>query len=111
MIDKRIGERIKQCRERLGLTQEQFAERLGLTTNYISTVERGASFPRCEKLIAIINGLEVSADAIFCDVITHSNEYRNGQLSEELKQLPSEEQQRILEIVELMVQQAKKKLK
>lgn len=111
MIDKRIGERIKQCRERLGLTQEQFAERLGLTTNYISTVERGASFPRCEKLIAIINGLEVSADAIFCDVITHSNEYRNGQLSEELKQLPPEEQQRILEIVELMVQQAKKKLK
>lgn len=39
MIDKRIGERIKQCRERLGLTQDQFAERLGLTTNYISTVE------------------------------------------------------------------------
>ena len=62
-------------------------------------------------MIAIINGLEVSADAIFCDVITHSNEYRNGQLSEELKQLPPEEQQRILEIVELMVQQAKKKLK
>ena len=54
MIDKRIGERIKQCRERLGLTQDQFAERLGLTTNYISTVERGASFPRCEKLIAIM---------------------------------------------------------
>lgn len=100
MIDKRIGERIKQCREQLGLTQEQFAERLGLTTNYISTVERGASFPRCEKLIAIINGLETSADAIFCDVITHTSEYRSGILSEELKELPAEEQQRILEIVD-----------
>ena len=106
MIDKRIGERIKQCREQLGLTQEQFAERLGLTTNYISTVERGASFPRCEKLIAIINGLETSADAIFCDVITHTSEYRSGILSE----LPAEEQQRILEIVELMIKQAKKKM-
>ena len=105
MIDKRIGERIKQCREQLGLTQEQFAERLGLTTNYISTVERGASFPRCEKLIAIINGLETSADAIFCDVITHTSEYRSGILSEELKELPAEEQQRILEIVELMIKQ------
>ena len=109
MIDKRIGERIKQCREQLGLTQEQFAERLGLTTNYISTVERGASFPRCEKLIAIINGLETSADAIFCDVITHTSEYRSGILSEELKELPAEEQQRILEIVELMIKQAKKR--
>lgn len=110
MIDKRIGERIKQCREQLGLTQEQFAERLGLTTNYISTVERGASFPRCEKLIAIINGLETSADAIFCDVITHTSVYRSGILSEELKELPAEEQQRILEIVELMIKQAKKKM-
>lgn len=110
MIDKRIGERIKQCREQLGLTQEQFAERLGLTTNYISTVERGASFPRCEKLIAIINGLETSADAIFCDVIMHTSEYRSGILSEELKELPAEEQQRILEIVELMIKQAKKKM-
>lgn len=50
MIDRRIGERIKQRREELGLTQEQFAEQLGLTTNYISTIERGASFPRYDKL-------------------------------------------------------------
>ena len=72
MIDKRIGKRIKQCRERLGLSQEAFAEKTGLTPNYISTVERGMSFPRCEKLIVLLNGLEVSADAIFCDVVEHS---------------------------------------
>ena len=41
MIDKRIGKRIKEQREALGLTQEQFAEKIGVTTNYISTVERG----------------------------------------------------------------------
>ena len=70
MIDKRVGKRIKQRREQLGLTQEQFAEKLGVATNYISTIERGASFPRYEKLVAIINALETSADAIFCDVVT-----------------------------------------
>ena len=43
MIDKRIGKRLKQRREELGLTQEDLAEKLGLTPNYISTVERGAS--------------------------------------------------------------------
>ena len=32
------------------------------------------------------------------------------ELSEELKELPAEEQQRILEIVELMIKQAKKKM-
>ena len=45
MIDKRIGQRIKECRERIGLTQEQFSEKTGLSVNYISTVERGGSFP------------------------------------------------------------------
>ena len=84
MIDKRIGKRFKQRREELGLTQDALSEKLGLTTNYISTIERGASFPRCEKLILLLNGLETSADAIFCD-------------------------QRILDMVELMVKQAKSK--
>lgn len=107
MIDKRIGKRIKQARERLGLTQEEFAEKTGLTTNYISTVERGASFPRCEKLILLLNSLETSADAIFCDVITHSNDYKASQLSEELETLPPEAQKRILQIVELLVLQEK----
>jgi len=107
MIDARIGKRIKQCREQLGLTQEQFAEKTGLTTNYISTIERGASFPRCEKLIIILNGLEVSADAIFCDVVTHSTEYKASKLSEELKSLPVEAQNRILRMVALMIMQEK----
>ena len=30
MIDKRIGQRFKQCREKLGLTQEEFAKKLSL---------------------------------------------------------------------------------
>ena len=106
MIDKRIGKRIKQRREQIGLTQEQFAEKLGVAPNYISTIERGASFPRCEKLIDIINGLETSADAIFCDVIDHTTEYRASVLSQKLQALPPADQKRILEIVEFMVQQA-----
>lgn len=108
MIDKRVGKRIKQRREQLGLTQEQFAERLGVATNYISTIERGASFPRYEKLVSIINALETSADAIFCDVITCSSEYKSCTLLDEMKDLPLEEQNRILEILDFLVQQSKK---
>lgn len=107
MIDKRIGKRLKQRREELGLTQDQLAEKLDLTTNYISTVERGASFPRCEKLILLLNGLETSADAVFCDVLTHSAPAKASILSEQIAELPSEEQQRILNMVELMIKQAK----
>lgn len=107
MIDKRIGKRIKERREQLGLTQEQLAEKLGLATHYISTVERGTTFPRCEKLILLLNGLETSADAIFCDVLDHSVDYKASMLSEQIRELPAEEQKRIMNMVELMVAQAK----
>lgn len=109
MIDKRIGKRIKERREQLGLTQEQLAEKLGLATNYISTLERGASFPRCEKLILLLNGLETSADTIFCDVLDHTTDYKASVLSEKLGELPAEEQKRILDVVEMMIAQAKTK--
>ncbi len=105
MIDKRIGKRIKQRREELGLTQEQFAEKTGLTTNYISTVERGASFPRCEKLITILNALETTADTIFCDVVLAPSSQQTSQLSSRLSELPPESQKRILQMLELLIQQ------
>ena len=106
MIDKRIGKRFKQRREELGLTQEQLAEKLGLTVNYISTIERGTSFPRCEKLILLLNGLETTADAIFCDVVEKSTECESSLLSQKLKDLPYDDQKRILNMVDLMIKEA-----
>ena len=55
MIDKRIGKRFKQRREAMGLTQEELSEKTGLSINYISIIERGASFPRCQRLITLLN--------------------------------------------------------
>ena len=94
MIDKRIGQRFKQCREKLGLT-----------INYISTIERGMTFPRCEKLVQLLNALGVPADAVFCDVLTSSPDYQTAVLSKKLENLPVASQQRILQVVELMIQQ------
>ena len=92
MIDKRIGRRIKQRREELGITQEDLAEKLGLPAHYLSD---------------IINGLDTSADAIFCDVITRSSDSRASILSEQIGNLPLEERNKILDMVELMIRQAK----
>jgi HTH-type transcriptional regulator / antitoxin PezA len=39
--DKKMGERLKLLRERLGMTQDAFAEKVELTKNYISLVETG----------------------------------------------------------------------
>jgi len=106
MIDKKIGKRIKERSEQLGYTQEKFAEKLGVSINYLSTIERGASFPRCERLIALLNALEAFADEIFCDVLTYTSDSRSSILSEKLSALPTEDKKRILDIVERMIKQA-----
>ena len=106
MIDKRIGKRIKQRREELGLTQEELAAKLGVATNYISTIERGASFPRYEKLVMILNALQTSADYIFCDVLDYNGHFRASALSEQLKDLPIDVQKQIFVLIELMIKQA-----
>lgn len=44
-------------------------KKFGLSTNYLSDIERGKSSARLDKLVAIINSLECSADDVFVDVI------------------------------------------
>jgi len=105
MNDKRIGKRFKEARERLGLTQEEFAEKADFTKNYISRIERGVSFPRYDKLIKLLNALEISADAIFCDVLLCSNDYKSSQLSAMLADLSPISQKRILQTLEVIIQQ------
>lgn len=104
MVDKRIGKRLKQRREALGLTQEQFAEKIGVTSNYISSLERGMSFPRYENLILILNGLETSADAIFCDVLKYATDYTASSLSQMLNTLPVEDRGQLLRLLEVLIQ-------
>ncbi len=103
MIDKRIGIRVKECRENLNLTQEEFAEKIGVGSNYISLIERGESFPRYEVLIDLINGLETSADYIFQDVLTRTAQYKASELWEKIQELPAEKQNWILKSIENMV--------
>ncbi|MBQ5743351.1 MAG: helix-turn-helix transcriptional regulator [Clostridia bacterium] len=103
-MSKEVGLRIKQRREALGWTQEEFAEKIGVGPNYISLIERGESFPRYEVLISLLNGLEVSADDIFQDVLNVSAEYKASQLWEKVKDCSEEKQKFILAMVEAMLE-------
>lgn len=105
--DQGPGARMREYRLKLGLTQEQFAERTGLTVNYIARVERGESFPRLDSLITIINSLGATADAIFCDVIDESTNYPISSLVLELESLSPKDKLQIMEIVRILIRQAK----
>ena len=102
-----IGKRIQQHREAKGYTQESFAEMVKLTPNYLSAIERGVKTPSVETLVEIINGLDVSADEIFMDVINAGYKIKASKLSETMGNLPQDEQRRILAVVEALIKEAK----
>ena len=107
-LEKKVGQRFKQYREKAGLTQEELAEKVGLNSNYVSRIERGESFPRLETFVSILNTLEVPPDAILCDVVSISTGYTENVLSKQLKDLPKKERMKILEVVSLLISQYEK---
>ncbi len=108
VIDKYIGKRIKQYRMLKGITQEQLAEQVDLSRNYISSIERGVSSLSIDKIVEIINALDCTADDIFTDVINKSYDVKVSKISEQLYELPKEEQERVLKVIEVLIETAKK---
>ena len=105
IIYEKIGKRVKGAREISGMTQADLADKVGVSVTYISSIERGVSFPRGEVLIEILNALNVSADFVFCDVASASLKQKSCLLYDMIQCLPSREQVKILEVVELLVSQ------
>ena len=102
-IQKIIGKRIQQIRKAQGYTQLQFSEMVDLSPNYFSDIERGKSSPRIDKLVAIINALECSADDIFQDVINCGYKVKSSQLSERIEKLSPKEKDRAFAILDAFI--------
>lgn len=45
VIEKTIGQRIKELREARGLSQEKFGKRVGITQQYVGALESGKRNP------------------------------------------------------------------
>lgn len=99
-IQKTIGKRIQKIRKSKGFTQLHFSETVDLSPNYFSDIERGKSSPRIDKLVAIMNALDCSADDIFQDVIKCGYKIKSSQLSERIEHLTPDEQEKAFAILE-----------
>ena len=63
-----LGLRIKELRERQGLSQEQLAERADLHVTYISGIERGQRNPGLNILASLAKALKTSLPALVADL-------------------------------------------
>jgi transcriptional regulator with XRE-family HTH domain len=60
-----IGTRLREERDRIGISQRELARRVGLSASMISQIESGQSKPSVSTLYGIVTELGVSLDDIF----------------------------------------------
>lgn len=64
-IAKIIGQRIRNNRTKLGLSQEKLAELAGCHTTYIGQLERGEKNATIESIEKIANALQIPLSTLF----------------------------------------------
>lgn len=65
-----IGHKIREFRERRGMTQEELAQRLQVTTSAVGNYERGVSHPKEEVLLRLFDALGCQPNELFADYFT-----------------------------------------
>ena len=65
MVHKNIGNKIKELRAELGMTQAQLAELVGVARVSIVSIENGRFIPTIETALRISQALNVPIENIF----------------------------------------------
>jgi transcriptional regulator with XRE-family HTH domain len=70
--EEAIGSRLREERERQGLTLRKFAARLDISPSALSQIETGRSRPSVSTLYAIVSELGISFDELFARTPLHT---------------------------------------
>lgn len=65
MIKKALGQRIKELRNKKGLSQEKFALQIGMDRTYLASVESGNRNISICNIKKIADGLDITLSELF----------------------------------------------
>lgn len=68
MITKKLGNRIKELRNKMGLSQEKFALSIEMDRTYFASVEAGKRNVAICNIKKIADGLNVTLSELFKDI-------------------------------------------
>jgi len=104
---KVIGQKIRERRQSLGVTQEFIANKLDVNPSHISNIECGRANPSLTALIRIANILQCSVDYFISE--EYSFEFNNThetnleeQILTKLKHCDINKKQKLLKIVDIL---------
>lgn len=102
---EQLGKRIKEVRQKIGLTQEELGERAELHYSYIGQVERGNKLPSIKTLKKIAAALNIKLEALLEDTPsyeTSSQNLLNREILNFLKDSPPEDLKLFLDVISLI---------
>lgn len=82
-----IGRRLKEAREKAGLTQEELARLVGVTGSAITNYEKETSHPKEPVMYALINALKIEPNFLFQDCVDIKGKKKAPSLSDEAVKL------------------------
>jgi transcriptional regulator with XRE-family HTH domain len=80
MLKRVVGERIREKRKRLGLTQEGVAEIAELDRKHIGMIETGQAEPRIGTLVSIAGALDLPIEELVAGLVFVTSEHSTGHL-------------------------------
>ena len=86
-VNSRIGEKIKDLRNKNGLTQQELADRAELTKGYISQLERGQVAPSVVTLLDLIECLGTTPSEFFKETEEEHVVYSEGAFFEKIDEV------------------------
>jgi XRE family transcriptional regulator, regulator of sulfur utilization len=106
-----VGERIRELRKALRLSQEELASRAELHHTYIGKLERGEVNIGLESLVRVLDVLHISLKEFFDSIDSKVPDEHKVllQITEVLKNRSYEEQVKFLEIVKIFNDMVEKK--
>ena len=82
-----FGQRLREQRQKQGLTLERLAEKANLSSNFVGAIERGLKEPSLSTLIGILNALDVPADVLLRDYVSTASHVTDDEISKRLEGL------------------------
>ena len=98
-----LGQRIREERKKLHLTQEQLAEKINVSTAYMGFIERGERNITLGKLTLLANVLGVSVDYLLSDIVTPPPSAKEKLMLSLFSSAAEEEQDLIIEMAKLII--------
>lgn len=103
-MDKiKFGKKIREARNKSGMTQEVLAEKADIGAVYLGEIERGIKIPSVSVFVKIIEALNVSADYILRDEISTGKEYVFDELTEKLSNLTPKQRKTASDILDAYI--------